>query len=509
MLRPDFANHSPWTRMCCSIEQGYSCLRGTRKNRGTRFLLRRYEARQFGSPVTLGAWESAMKSMLRPCSLVLAITVLVTAFAPSGVAQKSGKYKTHTTDQVREMLNRIEEDIKERYSDPTIHGLDLDARFERARQKIAAAQSQKTKRYSMSRGESGIFERFPHSLPAPTRAIRSRSGCWRMQATGDSDCYVTEVRSDGDAATKGLKPGDQVISENGVILTRQDLPYIEYGYSVFPQSGLRLVVRSADGTQKTLVVMAKILPGQKVIHFDDMMSWRRHYVRDFAKDRSRYYVKGAVLFWKLPDFLLPPVDVERSVGKTHSVANVVLDLRGNPGGSVATLKTLVGGFFAHDVRIGDRKTRSGSEPQIAKTFVGNSFAGKLIVLIDSRSSSAAEVFARVVQLEKRGIVLGDRSAGAVTEAQLFQRVFSLSPTATVIYGAEITEAALVMTDGGTLENVGVMPDERILPNPTDIAEQRDPVLARAAELAGTQMTAQEAGRIFPFEWPKEKMPKIE
>jgi len=88
-------------------------------------------------------------------------------------------------------------------------------------------------------------------------------------------------------------------------------------------------------------------------------------------------------------------------------------------------------------------------------------------------------------------------------------VFSLSPTATVIYGAEITEAALVMTDGGTLENVGVMPDERILPNPTDIAEQRDPVLARAAELAGVQITVQEAGGIFPFEWPKEKMPKIE
>jgi carboxyl-terminal processing protease len=493
--------------MRCSIEQGYSCLRGARKKRGTRFLFRRYEACRFGSPVALGAWESAMKSLLCPCSLVLAITVLVTAFTPSGAAQKSGKYKTLTNDQVREMLNRIEEDIKERYYDPTFHGLDLDARFESARKKIAAAQSQNEALLDVAGAVASLNDSHTRFLPPP--APYGVEYGWRMQAIGDSDCYVTEVRSDGDAATKGLKPGDQVTSENGVILTRQDLPYIEYGYSVFPQSGLRLVVRSADGTQKTLVVMAKILPGQKVIHFDDMMSWRRHYARDFAKDRSRYYVKGAVLFWKLPDFLLPPVDVERSVGKTHSVANVVLDLRGNPGGSVATLKTLVGGFFAHDVRIGDRKTRSGSEPQIAKTFVGNSFAGKLIVLIDSRSSSAAEVFARVVQLEKRGIVLGDRSAGTVTEAQLFQRVFSLSPTATVIYGAEITEAALVMTDGGTLENVGVMPDERILPNPTDIAEQRDPVLARAAELAGIQMTAQEAGRIFPFEWPKEKMPKIE
>lgn len=481
-------------------------LRGARKKRAARSFLGATNRASLGRRVIPGAWKSAMKSLFCLCLSVLAIMVFVTAFAPSGATQKSGKYKTLTNDQVREMLNQIEEDIKERYYDPTFHGLDLDARFQSAREKITAAQSQNEALLDVAGAVASLNDSHTRFLPPP--APYGVEYGWRMQAIGDSDCYVTEVRSDSDAATKGLKPGDQIISENGVILTRQDLPYIEYGYSVFPQSGLRLVVRSADKTQKTLVAMAKILPGQKVIHFDDMMSWRRHYARDFAKDRSRYYVRGAVLFWKLPDFLLPPVDVEQSLGKTHSVGSVVLDLRGNPGGSVATLKTLVGGFFAHDVRIGDRKTRRGSEPQIVKT-IENSFAGKLIVLIDSRSSSASEVFARVVQLEKRGIVLGDRSAGAVTEAQLFPHVFSLSRTATVIYGAEITEAALVMTDGGTLENVGVMPDERILPNPTDIAEQRDPVLARAAELAGVQMTVQEAGGIFPFEWPKEKMPKIE
>jgi C-terminal processing protease CtpA/Prc len=101
------------------------------------------------------------------------------------------------------------------------------------------------------------------------------------------------------------------------------------------------------------------------------------------------------------------------------VGSVVLDLRGNPGGSVSVLTKLVGGFFAHDVRIGDRKRRKDSEPQIAKTRGGKAFGGKLIVLVDSRSSSAAEIFARVVQLEKRGVVLGDRSAGAVMEAQFF------------------------------------------------------------------------------------------
>jgi C-terminal processing protease CtpA/Prc len=152
-----------------------------------------------------------------------------------------------------------------------------------------------------------------------------------MQAVGDSNCYVTEVRPDSDAATKGLRPGDQVESLNGVTLTRQDLSYVEYGYRVFPQSGLHLVVRSADGSQKTIVAMAKVLPGQPIVRHSDQMPWLRNHAHDVARDRSRYHREGNVLFWKLPDFFMQPADVEESLNKTHSVESVVLDLRGNPG----------------------------------------------------------------------------------------------------------------------------------------------------------------------------------
>jgi len=123
------------------------------------------------------------------------------------------------------------------------------------------------------------------------------------------------------------------------------------------------------------------------------------------------------------------------------------------------------------------------------------------VLVDSQSSSAAEVFARVVQLEKRGIVIGDRSAGSVMEAKFFNH--KMGAQIVVFYGASITESDLIMTDGKSLEHNGVTPDEVVLPSAADLASGRDPVLAYAAGRLGVKLTPEDAGKMFPYEWPKE------
>ncbi|MGA8224111.1 MAG: S41 family peptidase [Candidatus Acidiferrales bacterium] len=214
--------------------------------------------------------------------------------------------------------------------------------------------------------------------------------------------------------------------------------------------------------------------------------------------RQRYIQSGEVMIWKMPEFDLQDREVDHMFDIARKHQTLILDLRGNPGGAVVCLERMVGNVFDHDVKISDRIGRKELKPQLAKTRGGNTFTGKIIVLVDSDSASAAELFARVIQLEKRGQVIGDRTSGSVMEARGYSR--SLGADTKVFYSFSVTDADLIMKDGKSLEHNGVIPDEAALPTAQDLAEGRDPVLARAAELAGIKIDPAAAGKLFPFEW---------
>jgi len=214
--------------------------------------------------------------------------------------------------------------------------------------------------------------------------------------------------------------------------------------------------------------------------------------------RQRYIKMGDVMIWKMPEFFLEVHEVDHmfDIARKHKV--LILDLRENPGGIEDTMTRMVANVMDHDVKLADRITRKPDKQVEAKARSNNTFTGKIIVLVDSASASAAELFARVMQLENRGVVIGDQSYGRVMEAKDYSVSQGLDTK--IFYSFSITHADLIMKDGKSLEHTGVTPDEILLPTAQDIAAGRDPVLARALEIAGVKVDAASAGKMFPFEW---------
>lgn len=408
-------------------------------------------------------------------------------------------------DRGRSMLKTVKEDIKRHYYDSAYSGVDLDARFKAADEKMQQATSLGQVFGIIAQAMVDLNDSHTFFMP-PSRITRTEYG-WQMQMVGDA-CYVSAVKPGSDAEAKGLKVGDAIISLDGFGATRDNLWKLQYlYYTLNPKPGVRVVVQSPGGQERQLDLLAKVHQVKQMVDLtlrdggNDFSNLLREAASESRLNRHRFYEVGdELLIWKMPAFDLPEQKVDEVMDKVAKRKALILDLRGNGGGAVVTLRRLAGHFFDRDVKIADLKGRKEMKPLIAKTRGGKIYNGKLVVLVDSRSGSASELFARIVQLEKRGTVIGDRTAGAVMMSRHYGHTLGVDVVS--FYGSSITEADLIMSDGKSLERVGVTPDELLLPPAADMAALRDPALSRAAEVVGVKLAPDKAGTLFPIEWRK-------
>ena len=163
---------------------------------------------------------------------------------------------------------------------------------------------------------------------------------------------------------------------------------------------------------------------------------------------------------------------------------MILDLRGNGGGSAAMVEALVGKFFSKQTPIGQLETRTGAAVTLAfgtitlielrRTVPGNpdAYNGRVAVLIDSDSASAAEATAAALQSTGRALVVGEASCGCL----LMYLGYAKLPG-----GGELaySEVGFTSIKGERIEGRGVQPDLPVARSVEDIRTGRD----RALEMA--------------------------
>ena len=394
-------------------------------------------------------------------------------------AQQPGPALSKTDrDILTLMLRQIHEDVVKHYYDAGFHGVDLEASVRQAGQRLQTAATADDALATLADLLIQLDDSHTTFLP-PNRRLRVNYG-WQMAMVGGTPLVIA-VDPGTDAAAKGIAPGDRVLMLNGLEPSRANLWRLAYFYRFIRPAALqRISLLTPGGAARTIEVRSRTESRRN--EFEDLV----YNARDVSEA-----VGADTLVWRMSVFANRE-RVEAMIGKARGYKTLILDLRGNGGGAVAALRALVSGCFDREVLVATVRHRDKTEREVAKP-ARRRFAGRLIVLVDSRSASAAEVFARVVQLEQRGSVIGDRTAGAVMRSRVLPHKVGVVG---VFYATTITTGDVRMSDGTSLEKVGVEPDEILLPSPADLAAGRDPVLAGAIAMAGGSITPEQAGKLF-------------
>lgn len=380
--------------------------------------------------------------------------------------------------RAKSMLNVVASEIEKNYYDPTMGGVNWTAAIEEARQKIEAAKTNGEMMTAIFLLIDKLHDSHTRFLP-PGRVVRPQFG-FSAQPVGD-EIRVYHVNRTGAAEAAGLQVGDRILKVNGFDVNRQSWDEMMMYYRVLrPTPRLEVVYsRGAEGP-KTATIDAKLKEQKRITDLTGQDIWTL--IRESEKNEPIH--RTATLDQNIGYLHLSAFNRDNFdylVGDIKNAEVAIIDLRRNPGGLVVGLRDLVGHMETGEGVLQTVVTRKKTEEE---KFKANkpAFSGKMVILIDSHSASAAEIFARHFQSNGRAIVVGDRSSGRVNQSRFFGQNFGDGMTV-AFYGIQIAVGQVVLPGGEKLEKTGVVPDVTCLPTGDDLRGGKDPCLERAVAIA--------------------------
>jgi carboxyl-terminal processing protease len=149
----------------------------------------------------------------------------------------------------------------------------------------------------------------------------------------------------------------------------------------------------------------------------------------------------------------------------EGVKGLMLDLRGNPGGSLPEAVRLAGLFIPSNPVLQTRDAAGRIEIEQSPSCHAI-YDGPMVVLTSRSSASAAEIVAGALQDYGRALIVGDSSTYGKGTVQDFVPLGQLLHNPN--YGAvKVTVAKFYRPSGTSIQLKGVIPDI-VLPSPTDL-----------------------------------------
>jgi carboxyl-terminal processing protease len=413
----------------------------------------------------------------------------------------------------RAVLENILAALQKRFYSPEKLNAEWLAAVEKHRNQIEAANSADDFEKAMSDLLAELHTSHLGFFHAGARRASSKaalSATYLAEETEFGNRWVfQDVHPGGAAANAGIQSGDILLGVNGKDLIPPEHPTFPMG----EQAQIE-VVDAQDRRVKRTVDVAR--PKGKKLHFIEPKLVDARLLDDGI---------GCLKVTMFPDMVGVKVanEISKAVATLGSIDRLIIDLRGNTGGGLGALRlmsfltpgNIPVGFaldrrqvtkdleteklrFPRFGRIPTSSKRSwllalqfgpsmlAKKPIVLQTegLGKQSFHGRVILLVDRHTASAAEMIVAFARENGLATIVGERTAGRL-----------LSATSVKVgngFRLALPTGAYYTWKGSVLEGTPIEPDHQIDFDWRESRVGRDPQLERAVELATTEFRSKRA-----------------
>jgi len=299
---------------------------------------------------------------------------------------------------------------------------------------------------------------------------KTSSGTASDCSTLGADCKLVIISPiDGSPALKaGIKAGDIVTKVDGSSLD---------GLTVDQATAK---IRGARGTPVTLTIVRGTAAPFDIKITRDVIVQKEVVTKDLA-DGTVGYIKVA----GFSDQAAKDVAAALAADVKKGQSQLILDLRGNPGGYVTAARSIASQFIGSGTIFWEEDSKGNQTPTPAEP--GGAATDpklKVVVLIDKGSASASEIVAGALQDTKRATLVGEQSFGKGTVQQW-------TDLGNDNGGFKLTVAKWLTPNKTWINHKGLTPDVPVTV-PATVPAGQDPILDKGLQILAATASLEEA-----------------